>query len=230
MNASVNSPAIPTLPTPCEIVLLRLLEHPGSLPNRKECRQIAAEIGHPEDGAQYAGMARSIATTLCQSADKISRQAGILLYKELAKAGDHYALVEHAWLCWDNGPLKNHQHALDLVDAALNHVWPVWPPATREYAQSVLGQAFRLKGLLLLHGEKIRRNPSQALMHFKWAADKYLDGKAALLAAQCYTRNTAPAYAHVAKPHAQAYNWYVQRAREHGAAPVDADACNEAQP
>jgi hypothetical protein len=230
MNAPVTSPAISTSPTPCEIVLIRLLNYPGSLPNRKECQQIAAEIGHPEDGAKYAYLARRIATTLCQSADKSSRQMGIVLFKELAKAGDYSALVEHAWLCWKDGPLKNHQHALELVEAAMSHIWPDWTPADRKYAHAMLGQAFRLKGMLLLHGEKIRRNPGQALTHIKWAADQYLDGQAALLAANCHARNTAPGYAHVVKNHAQAHDWYMQRAREHGAAPVDATVCNEVQP
>lgn len=230
MNTPVTSPTILTSPTPCEIVLIRLLEHPGSLPDSKECQQIAAEIGHPEDGAQYAGIARSVATTLCQSADEVSRLAGILLFKELARAGDHYALVEHAWLCWEDGPLKNHQHALELVEAALKHVWPVWPPATREYAQGVLGQAFRLKGLLLHRGEKIRRNPGQALTLFKYAADKYRDDKAAWLAAQFHKRGAASEFAHIAKPHAQAYDWYMRRARKLSVDPVDAPAGDEVQP
>jgi TPR repeat protein len=117
-----------------------------------------------------------------------------------------------------------------LVEAALKHGWPVWPPATREYAQGVLGQAFRLKGLLLLRGEKIRRNPGQALTLFKYAADKYRDDEAAWLAAQFHTRGAAPAFAHVAKPHAQAHDWYMRRARKQGAEPVDAPACDVVQP
>jgi hypothetical protein len=213
--------------TAWEITLKRLLQNSASLPTKEECRQIATQISDPEDGPLIAHAARHLANKMCQSADETSQQAGILLLKELSKSGDPYAILKHAWLCWNEGPLKNHQYALTLIEKAIGHEWPEWPKYER--ARIALGEAFRLKGLLLFRGDKVKRNPGEALLCFKFAADKYLDGEAAWLAAQFHTRSAASDFANNAKPHAKAHEWYMDRAKKQGFAPAQSPSTKEVQ-
>lgn len=217
MNPPMTSSASSDEMSAGEIALRRLFENHALFPTKAECQQIAALIADPEDGPLIAHGARHIASKLCQHVNAANRQAGILLLKELAKCGDPYALLEHAKLCWNEGPLKNHQHAMNLIERAVAHTWPEWPTYVR--AQVALGEAFRLRGLLLLRGEKVKRNPSEALNSFKFAADKYHDGEAAWLAAQFHTRSATGDFANHAKPHAKAYEWYIDRAKQQGYVP-----------
>jgi len=150
---------------------------------------------------------------MCIHGSAAQRDACVVLLKELGRS-DPYAKLLHAWLRWEPGPLKDHAHAQLLVDDVLNHPWPEWPKYQR--AQNALGEAFRLKGLLLLRGEKVKHANGHALMHFKFAADKYLDGEASWLAAQCHARNPEPGLQHKAPPHALAHEWYANRAKEQG--------------
>lgn len=201
------------------IILKRLSENSAAPPTAEECKQIAAQISHVEQGAYIAEIARLLAKSMCQRVDADAREAGILLLKELSKRGDPYAKLTHAWLRWNEGPLQNHQQALALIDEVLRHAWPVWPMYER--ARIALGEAFRLKGLLLFRGDKVKRNASQAHSHFKWAADKYLDGHAAWLAAQFHAHSPKGDFAHKAKPHSAAYAWYMGRAKEQGYTPEE---------
>lgn len=194
-------------------LLKRLAEDAAALPTKEECKQIAACFFDVEKGPLNAHIARHFANHMCCQTDAASRRAGILVLKELSKK-DPYAKLLHAWLRWNEGPLKNHQHALVLIDEILEHEWPEWPMYER--AHLALGEAYRLKGLLLFRGEKVKHNPSEALWLFKWAADKYLDGEAAWLAAQFHTRTAKRDFAHKAKPHAKAHDWYTKRAVERG--------------
>lgn len=201
------------------ILLKRLSENSASPPTAEECKQIAAQISDVEQGAYITEIARILAKNMCQQVNATNRIAGILLLKELSKRGDPYAMLTHAWLRWNDGPLKNHQQALALINEVLQHAWPEWPMYER--ARIALGEAFRLKGLLLFRGDKVKRNPSEALWHFKWAADKYLDGHAAWLAAQFHAKNPKSDFANKAKPHAAAYTWYMERAKEQGYVPEE---------
>lgn len=214
-------------PSPWEAALIRLFEDSTSVVTKEEAQQIAAQITDPNDGVQIAHAARNLAQKMCHSARGEVRNAGVLLLKELGKAHDVYAILTHAWLCWNDGPLKNHQYALVLVDDAISQPWPEWP--VYERARIALGEAFRLRGLLLLRGEKIKRNPSEALRSFKFAADKYLDGEAAWYAAQMHSRDAAKELAHKAKPHAKAFDWYMDRAKKQGFKPAQPTAVKEAQ-
>lgn len=83
-------------------------------------------------------------------------------------------------------------------------------------AMVALGRVFRLKGLLLWKGEKIKHDLSAAHYLFKYACDKYRDGHAAWLAAQFHMSNPPREFAHVAKRHVAAYEWYMTRARQYG--------------
>ncbi|NMF89993.1 hypothetical protein [Aromatoleum petrolei] len=218
MNPATTSSASSGEMCPGEIALRRLFENDKLFPTKAECQQIAALCAaDPENGPVIAHGARHIASKLCQHAHSANRQAGILLLKELAKCGDPYALLEQARACWNEGPLKNHQHAMDLIEKVIGRPWPEWPVYVR--ARVALGEAFRLRGLLLLRGEKVRRNPSEALNSFKFAADKYHDGEAAWLAAQFHTRSATGDFANHAKPHAKAYEWYMNRAAQQGYVP-----------
>jgi hypothetical protein len=206
---------------PWEAALLRLLEKRSVVVTKEEATQIAAQIDDPVDGRDIVNMARRVAKELCASDKKAGRESGILLLKELAKAGDGYSVLVHAWVRWHDGPLKNHQHALMLVEEAYKQPWVDYPESPHRVA---LGEIFRLHGLLLLKGEKVKRDPVDALNRFKFAADKYLDGEAAWYAAQMHSRNATAEFKDKAKPHAKAVEWYTNRAAARGVKPSRSEA------
>ncbi|WP_455279064.1 hypothetical protein [Cupriavidus necator] len=197
----------------CFRILEKLTQPSVVKPVAAECKAIAAQISDAEEGAHIANVARYVANRLLDHADRSYQEAGVLLLKELSKHGDPYAKLDHARLRWREGPYKNHQYAQKLVDELTDYAWPEWPD---EPARIALGHLFRLKGALLIWGEKVRHNPGLGLYTLKFAADKFLDGHAAWLAAQFHAKDPAADFAHTAKPHAKAYSWYMERAREQG--------------
>jgi hypothetical protein len=227
MISSTTSSTTPDNMVPWEAALLRLLEKRSVVVTKEEATQIAAQIDDPVDGPYIVDMARRVAQELCASDRKAAPESGILLLKELAKAGDGYSVLVHAWVRWNDGPLKNHQHALALVEEAYKQPWVDYPGSPHRAA---LGEIFRLHGLLLLKGEKVKRDPIDALNRFKFAADKYLDGEAASYAAQMHSRNATAEFKDKAKPHAKAVEWYTSRAAERAVKPPMSEGAQGGQP
>jgi hypothetical protein len=226
MISSTTSPTTPAPMTPWEAALLRLLEKRSVVVSKEEAAEIAAQIDDPIDGHHIVNMARRVAQDLCASDKKAGQESGILLLKELAKAGDGYSVLVHAWVRWNDGPLKNHQYALLLVEDAYKLPWVDHPESQHRVA---LGEIFRLHGLLLLKGEKVKRDPVDALDRFKFAADKYLDGEAASYAAQMHSQNATADFKDKAKPHAKAVEWYTSRAAAKGVKVPMSEGAQEGQ-
>jgi hypothetical protein len=183
-------------------------------PSADECTLLLAHIRDAEQGPEISDDTRNIALRLCKQDNANCQAAGMLLLKEMGKRGDLYAKLIQAKLHWAEGPYKNHSHALRLANELMKSDWKEWP--YQERARVALGDLFRLKGLLLWRGEKIKPNPSEALNHFKFASDKYLDGFSAWIAAQFHAKDSHIVFAHLAKPNTAAYDFYMARAKELG--------------
>ncbi|MCO4861247.1 hypothetical protein MKD38_06160 [Cupriavidus sp. WGlv3] len=214
MTSNINESS--TTMDVCFDILRKLRKRDVVAPTVEETKLIAANITDKEEGESLALGSREVAERLCKQKDRNLREAGIFLLKELSRHGDPYAKLAHAWLRWKKGPLKNHPHALELIDELLEYPWleREWPYC--QYVRAKVGEVYLLKGLLLFRGDKVKRNYGVALDHFYFAGFHCPSGEAAWLFAQFHAQNAKGDFAGKAKPQAALYQAAMARAEALG--------------
>jgi len=198
----------------CYSILEKLAGTEVIAPDAGQCKLLASHFPDGRDGVIIGNIARDVALRLCHDAAESNRSAGVQLLKQFSKHGDLFAKLLHAKVLWLDGPLQNHQHSLDLVNELLEAPWYDLP--WKKEAWHAIGELFCIKGLLLLKGEKVRHDRTEALRHLKWAADKYQHSGAAYAYAQFHKREAKPVFAHCAKPSSRTYHEYSALAQQHG--------------
>jgi hypothetical protein len=161
----------PTIPVPSDMGIALLAFH----------ARASDDGGH--ELVRYS--ARLIAGRLFLQDDEEAHEAGSILFKELGKAGDMLAILQHAELLTQVGPHRNHQHANTLVVQLLAMKAPF--DSNEGYAR-----LHHLRGMLLWKGQNLPNNADEAFAEFKKAADDYEHGESAWLVSNFYSRKRHP--------------------------------------